>query len=142
MPGCSQGFGDLAVSIPSLSQTSFQLWESWLQSWDQESTQTIIKTRLLSLPNAQFRNPGVATELSPKEFVLGAASHLTHQQMASQAAKYHLLERTSQNFRFDCVFKRKILKHEFLKSNHFGPTQREKKKSPDTSKLHLFNTAE
>jgi len=60
LPGLS---GSGKVLVPSLSQTSFQPWESWLQSQNQESPKVMAHTKPLSLPAAQFRNPGVATEL-------------------------------------------------------------------------------
>lgn len=49
-----------------------------------------------------------------RKLILGAASCLLKSQVPSD------------NFRFAGVSKRKVLKHEFLKSNHFGLTQSKK----------------
>ncbi|KAJ7410704.1 hypothetical protein BTVI_52723 [Pitangus sulphuratus] len=83
----SQHRGSDKVSVRSLFQTSFRLWEN------QESPKVVTETSPLSLPAAHFRDPVMATEflgsLSHRELILGEASCLTYSQLASEAATYY-----------------------------------------------------
>lgn len=68
------------------------------------------QTRPISLPAAQLGNPGVATELVGA-FLTEKAACLTH---------FSSSQIPPGNFRFAGASKRKVLKYEFMKSNHFG----------------------
>lgn len=126
--------GSDEVSVPSLSQTSFQLWESWLRSQNQKSPKVMAQTRPLSLQAAQFRNPGVATEL------LGSFSQETDTGssfLPSQAARYH------QTISDLLVFpKEKFWNMNFWKVITLDWLRAKKPTSSKVSKFHFFNIAE